>query len=172
MGKIFISYAREDSAMANRLYNDLKKLGADPWLDTEDLLPGQRWGSEIKKVIRDSSHFFILLSKNSVTKRGFVQKELNFALNVLEEIPPDDIYILPLRLDDTYPLHDKLQELHWLDLFPSYPTALKKIKSALATSGAIVQRRSVRKEISLAEARDAFASVQPDLETSPDRESQ
>jgi len=40
-----------------------------------------------KQEIRNSSHFLALLSSNAITKRGFVQKEINIALEVIDEIP-------------------------------------------------------------------------------------
>ncbi|MCP3996150.1 MAG: TIR domain-containing protein [bacterium] len=48
MGNLFISYAREDLEIARRLYRDLKNLGYPAWIDTEDLLPGQRWKDSIQ----------------------------------------------------------------------------------------------------------------------------
>lgn len=88
MRKVFISYAREDFGMADRLYGDLRRSGADPWMDTYDILVGQRWAVAIREAIRESSHFIVLLSSKSLSKRGFVQKEINQALEVLSEIPP------------------------------------------------------------------------------------
>ncbi len=38
---VFISYAREDFTHAERLYNELKKAGFEPWLDKHNLIPGQ-----------------------------------------------------------------------------------------------------------------------------------
>ena len=49
--KIFLSYAREEMGMAKQLYNDLKRYGLDVWLDTESLLPGDRWKDKIQEVI-------------------------------------------------------------------------------------------------------------------------
>jgi hypothetical protein len=37
MSRVFISYAREDEPTGVRLYQDLKALGADPWMDKYDL---------------------------------------------------------------------------------------------------------------------------------------
>lgn len=37
MGKIFISYARENKESASVICNRLKELGFDPWIDTDDL---------------------------------------------------------------------------------------------------------------------------------------
>jgi TIR domain len=125
--KIFISYAREDAEIARRIYRDLSALGAQPWLDTKSLLPGQQWSQEIGKAIRESDFFIALLSNTALGKRGYVQKEFREAFSVLEEIPEGDIYVLPVRLDDCRPDHPKIKELHWVDLFPSYPTGFEKI---------------------------------------------
>ena len=82
--KIFISYAREDSATAKRLYDDLKGMGHSPWLDTEDLLPGERWRPRIRRTIGESDFFVVLMSEKSLNKRGFVQKEVRKAIRELE----------------------------------------------------------------------------------------
>src|SRR5688500_13952942 len=83
--KVFISYAREDTEVANRLYNDLKMAGLDPWLDTQSLLGVQNWKIAIKDAIKNSRYFIPLLSSNSVEKVGYVQKELKEALEVLQQ---------------------------------------------------------------------------------------
>jgi len=131
MGRVFISYAREDVATAERLYNDLKRLGADPWMDTEDLVAGESWKSTIESAIKESSHFLVLISEHSVTKRGYVQKEVVQALQVLDEVPPNQIYVVPVRLDESKPTHARLNELHWVDLFLRYDEGLERIASSL-----------------------------------------
>ena len=40
------------------------------------------------------------MSENAVNKRGIVQKELRQAIEVLETISPDNIYLIPVRLDE------------------------------------------------------------------------
>ncbi len=132
MSRIFISYAREDRQSADRLYSELEALGFEPWLDTVDLLPGARWKNVIKHAIKTSSHFMALMSSNSVTKRGYVQGELKKALEVLEEVPEDEIFIIPVRLDPCKPTHAKLKEPEWVDLFASYEDALDRILKAIA----------------------------------------
>ncbi len=130
--KVFISYAKEDIKVAEKLYHDLKDARLEPWMDTTKLLGGQRWQAVIRDAIKDSSYFLALLSENSVSKRGFIQKELKFALEELGNIPPDEIYIIPVRLDESEPKHNELKELHWIDIFPSYEEGLKGIYQVLA----------------------------------------
>jgi hypothetical protein len=76
MSNIFISYAREDIDIADRLYQDLTALNAQPWMDKYSLNPGHGWRGVIKNAIRHSSHFVVLISKNSIKKRGYAQLEV------------------------------------------------------------------------------------------------
>jgi hypothetical protein len=128
----FISYAREDRVVAGLIYRHLRENGASPWIDTEALLPGQNWPVETVAAIRRCTHFLALLSKNSVSKvGGFVQKELREAMELLNSLPPRDVFVIPIRLDDCEPRHEKLSELHWLDLFPDYEGGLRKLDQSL-----------------------------------------
>ena len=68
--KIFLSYAREDMSMAKQLYNDLRRYGLDVWLDTESLLPGDRWKDKIQDAIENSNYFISLLSTRSIKEVG------------------------------------------------------------------------------------------------------
>ena len=128
----FISYAHEDSDIATRLYADLRELGAEPWLDKKDLLAGQNWQDAIRKAIRECSHFIALISTSSVNKRGYVQKELRLALEILEEFPPSEIFVIPVRRHEVQPSHEALTRIHWVDLFPSYEEGLRALAKSLA----------------------------------------
>jgi small GTP-binding protein len=128
---IFISYAREDSEIADRLYDDLKKTGSNPWMDRKDLLAGSLWKKSIKRAIQRSNFFLVLLSSNSISKRGFVNKELIMAFDVLDELPSEDIFIIPIRLNECEPPYEKIKNIQWVDLFPSYESGLSKILKAL-----------------------------------------
>lgn len=127
----FISYAREDREVAVRLRDDLLRLGAMPWIDVVDLVAGQDWQLAISRALRESSHFLALLSQHSVTKRGYVQKEVREALDLLDQLPPDAIFIIPIRLDQSEPAHERLRNLHWVDLFAGYTEAVEKIARGL-----------------------------------------
>jgi len=129
--KVLISYAREDIEIARKLRDDLEKAGIKTWLDKEDLLPGQKWRDVISREIRESSYFIALLSSGSLSKHGFVQSELRKALDALKEFPSDQIFVIPVRIDDCKPQDEQLQNLHWADLFPSYEEGLKKILRVL-----------------------------------------
>jgi hypothetical protein len=129
--QVFICYAREDHEVAKKLYKDLKRVGVTPWLDTEDILPGQNWKVTTQKALRASSYILVLLSSHSVSKRGFVQKEIKMALDILDEFPPDEIFIIPVRLDDCEPADERLQDLQWVEFSSSYEIGLNQILRVL-----------------------------------------
>lgn len=137
--KIFISYAKEDAVSARLLRQDLADAGADTWLDSEDLLGGSNWRLAIGEAIRECSHFVALLSSKSVSKRGYVQKELKTALDVLDEFPEGDVFIIPVRLDDCRPTSHRLCDLHWVDMFPDWTAGVRKILKTLG-----IQSQSAR----------------------------
>jgi hypothetical protein len=130
MAQIFISYAHEDEdrSFAIRLYHDLVDFGFDAWIDTEKLLPGQQWETVIRENIRKSDLFIAILSSRSINRRGYAQSELKQALRVLEEIPPDQVFIIPVRIDECRPNDERrLAGIHRADLFPHYNDGFEKI---------------------------------------------
>ncbi|MFN6468925.1 MAG: toll/interleukin-1 receptor domain-containing protein [Nostoc sp. SerVER01] len=98
--QIFIAHASEDKPIVRELYTLLKQSGFNPWLDEKELLPGQNWRDEIPKALRKSDLLIVCLSSQSVSKRGYVQREFKQALNLLSEMPTGTIYLIPLKLDD------------------------------------------------------------------------
>ena len=136
MIKVFLSYAHEDYSQAKKLYDILNSIpSVDIWFDKESLLPGQKWELEIRKAIRASRFFFLLLSKNSTEKKGFYQREIREALRVLEEYPDNEIFLIPVRLDNCEPHFEQLTSLQYVDLFPEWGAGLNKIWRLFQTHG-------------------------------------
>jgi hypothetical protein len=97
---------------------DLKDAGLNPWLDKEEILPGQNWENQIEDAISKSRYFIPLFSKTSVEKIGYVQSEFKFALEVLKRYPPNKIFYIPVRLDDCEIPYRELKPIHHAVLFP------------------------------------------------------
>lgn len=115
--KVFICHSSGDKPAVRDLYNRLRSAAdyISPWLDEEDLLPGQRWEDEIPKAVRRSDIVIVCLSKDSVNKRGYVQKEIKYALDVADEHPEDAIFLIPVRLEDCE-VPERLKHLHYVNL--------------------------------------------------------
>jgi hypothetical protein len=81
VARIFLCHASEDKALVREVYQQLKALGFAPWLDEVDILPGQDWAQEISRAIQTADFILIFFSRNSVAKRGYVQREMKLALD-------------------------------------------------------------------------------------------
>ncbi|MGB7510872.1 MAG: toll/interleukin-1 receptor domain-containing protein, partial [Pelodictyon phaeoclathratiforme] len=89
------------------------------------------WKLMIIEAIKECSHFLALLSSISVSKSGFVRKELKIALDLLDEYSHSDVFIIPIRIDDCEPTDERIKELHWVDLFPSYEAGFQKVLKSI-----------------------------------------
>lgn len=115
--RIFISYASEDRISALAIYRYLPSCGLTVWIDCECLLPGQNWQTEIEHEISQCDFFIALMSNNSITKKGYVQDELKIALEVLDTLPHDKIFLIPVRIEECHVQNSPLSSLHYIDMF-------------------------------------------------------
>lgn len=117
--KVFLCHASQDKLIVRDLYRRLAaESWIDPWLDEEKLLPGHNWDMEIEKAIEVADAVIVFLSNNSVSKEGYVQRELRFVLDVADSKPEEMIFVIPLRLDDC-PRPRRLRRWHSVDYFPA-----------------------------------------------------
>ena len=138
VNKIFISYAKEDRKYALKLYNSLYRYGfIEPWLDEKNLLPGMNWENEIFSAINESNFVIVILSNVSISKRGFVQKELKKAIDVFLEMPPNKLFIIPARIDPCEPNYNELKKNQYVDLFEDWDVGVEKIIKSIRFSSKI-----------------------------------
>jgi hypothetical protein len=126
--EIFLSYAHEDRPKVEKIYDTLRAEGFSPWMDTRDILPGEKWSSVIGRAIQESDFMLVFISRNSVSKRGFVQREINAALSILSERPEAEIFLVPVRLEESE-LPESLKHIQYVDLFEK--EGLRRLLQAL-----------------------------------------
>lgn len=114
--QVFLCHASADKKEVRRLHQRLVKDGMAPWLDEKDLLPGQNWPHEIAKTVRSSDVVLVCLSRSSITKEGYVQKEIKFALDAADEKPQGTIFLIPVKLEEC-DVPERLGDVHWTNLF-------------------------------------------------------
>jgi hypothetical protein len=93
MSQVFLSYAREDQAMAERMVQALAREGLDAWWDHE-IPPGRSWDEVIGGRIAGASVIVALWSTRSITS-NFVKEEAQLAYDAGK--------LLPVRIDDVEP---------------------------------------------------------------------
>ena len=106
-----------DKPMVRQIYDRLARLGAvDPWLDEKNLTPGDDWDFEIRKAVRSSHVVLVCLTARSITKEGYVHREIRQALDVADEKPEGTIFIVPVRLEPCQ-VPERLSRWQWVDWF-------------------------------------------------------
>ncbi len=116
--RVFLCHSSQDKPIVRELYQRLNSEGwIDPWLDEEKLLPGQDWDMEIEKAVEVADAVIVCLSKSSLTKEGYVQKELRFVLDISDEKPDETVFVIPIRLDDCI-IPRRLKRWQYVDYFP------------------------------------------------------
>lgn len=117
--KVYLCYSSDDRLVVKEHYQNLLDNGIDVWFNEESILPGQDWELEIPKAAKNADAFIIFLSNKSITKEGYVQKEIKIGLDIADEKPEGSIFIIPARLEEcTVP--SRLSRWQWVDLFSEY----------------------------------------------------
>lgn len=127
--QIFISYTNSDQDRVLPFFHALERYGFNIWLDCKRLKPGQNWDFEIKLALDKSSLVIAFLSEASVGRRGYVQRELKVALDKLSEKLVDDIYIIPILLDEALPIPEQLKGIQCISA--NAPDCISRVSDAL-----------------------------------------
>jgi hypothetical protein len=130
---VFMCHASDDKPAVRHLHEQLQYAGFEPWLDEEDLLPGQDWQHEIAKAVRAADVVLVCLSRKSINKNGYVQKEIRIALDAADQVPEGRIFLIPVKLEDCS-VPERLSKLHWVDL--TAPGGPERLTRALRTVAA------------------------------------
>lgn len=115
--RVFLCHSRHDKPKVRELYVSLRQQpGIQPWLDKEDLLPGQDWELEITKAVRSSHSVVVCLSKRAIDSAGYVHKEIRFALDIADHQPEGTVFLIPVKFEECE-VPVRLRRYHWVDLF-------------------------------------------------------
>lgn len=126
--RVFLCHSSNDKLIVRKLYDQMQKIGIELWFDEEKLLPGQDWNLEITKAIRKVDAVIVCISKNSISKAGYIQKEIKYALDIADEQPEGTIFIIPIKLEECEIPH-RLSHLYHVNYFAE--NGLRQLKKAL-----------------------------------------
>ena len=115
--RVFLCHSSNDKPTVRELYRQLSAEGwMDVWLDEEKLYPGQDWNLEIEKAVEAADAILVCLSNNSITKEGYVQRELRIVLDYADYKPEGTLYLIPIRLEQCDPPR-RLRPWQYADYF-------------------------------------------------------
>ena len=126
--RIFLCHSSGDKPEVKKIHDLLLACNADPWLDSEQLLPGQDWNMEILKALDHSDVILLCLSKKSVDKEGYVQREMKIAIDRALEMPDGRIFLIPAKLEECE-MPYRLKSYQWVDMFAE--DGMKKLIKSL-----------------------------------------
>ena len=133
---IFISYVKEDYEKVRRLQEYLEAHGCSVWIDRERLQPGVDWQIAIEMAIQNGVYFVACFSSNYQRRsrnKTYMNEELHIAVEQMRQMPDDEIWLIPARLDECKLPNIRiagnrtLSNKQWVDLFPDFDKGASKI---------------------------------------------
>jgi tetratricopeptide (TPR) repeat protein len=120
-GAVFISYAREDSAAADRLALALRAAGIEVWLDRSELRGGDAWDAAIRQQIRSCALFIAIVSAHTQRRdEGYFRLEWKLAVDRSWLIAADRPFLVPVVVDGLAEAEarvpDRFREVQWTHL--------------------------------------------------------
>lgn len=135
---VFLSYVREDSALVDRLRDELSRHGITVWLDRQSLLPGHDWEDVISQTISKSRFFIACFSANfAERKRSEMHAELRLAIAEIRRQPPEHLWFIPVKLSPCeVPAHSvapnkTLRSYHTLELYSDWQAGLERLLAVI-----------------------------------------
>jgi len=141
MPHVFISYARDDKVVIDKLVCDLQSHGVEVWLDRNRISVGARWKDAIASAIREGNFFLACFSHNfNASNRGYRYEELRLACDLLSRLPQNTSWFLPVFLDEAgipdwqFPGSEHLAEIQNVSLDQNWGAGVVKLLDAIGFS--------------------------------------
>lgn len=139
MQHVFISYVRENEKAVNRLYHDLTSRGIRVWLDRNEINPGVRWKSAIRRAIQEGAYFIACFSKEYNDRdETYMNEELTVATGVLRQQPFDKAWFIPVKLNECkIPDRDigggeTFEDFQWVELHEDWDIGIQKLLKSIS----------------------------------------
>ena len=108
MADVFVSYKREDAAIANRVVTALRVSGISVWWD-DGITPRQAWDTEIELAISAASTVVVLWSPRSVTS-DWVRTEAHYGKDRGKLVP---VLVEPCTIPIAFTLTQTVNLTNW-----------------------------------------------------------
>lgn len=143
--RVFISYSSPDIEKVRNLYDRLRKeRGLNLWFDRESLTPGDNWKYEITRAIYMSDMIVICLSAGSLRRRGFSQKEIQWALEKADEQPFGTTTIVPVKLEPCNVPPRLAKVAQYAELFNQDAAGYERIVASLRKRSALLEETGTK----------------------------
>jgi TolB-like protein len=118
---VFLSYASQDAAAAQRICEALRTAGIEVWFDQSELRGGDAWDRKIREQIHDCRLFIALISAHTEARdEGYFRHEWRLAVERTHHMSDKRPFLVPVVIDDTRErgasVPDKLHVVQWTRL--------------------------------------------------------
>ena len=101
-GGVFLSYASEDTAAADRIATTLRSAGIEVWFDREELRGGDLWDRRIREQIHDCRLFMPIVSAHTEARiEGYFRREWKLAVDRTHDLSERVTFLIPVVIDST-----------------------------------------------------------------------
>jgi len=179
-GAVFLSYASEDGAAAERIAAALRAAGIEVWFDKSELRGGDAWDRQIRKQIHDCALFVPVISASSDARReGYFRREWRLAVERAGDMSERVAFLVPVVIDDTSEsradVPDRFREVQWTRLTAGEtpPEFLAGVRRMLAGPAAVTGATApAEARVSSESAPEKSLAVMPFANLSPDPENE
>ena len=139
-GAVFLSYASQDAAAAERIGAALRSAGIEVWLDTSELRGGDAWDQRIREQIHDCRLFIAVISTHTEARdEGYFRREWKLAVDRTHDMSERKAFLVPVVVDGTSErgaaVPQKFREVQWTRL-PGGETPSSFVERVAALLGA------------------------------------
>lgn len=131
MADVFLSYAADDTAFADRIAKALAEDGTSVWKDKDSIQPGDRWIDELSRAIQDANVFIPLISKN-YARSNFLNSEIAAAVAAQSSDPKRKI--IPILIERGAHPPSFIDQFQYVDLSQDkdFETGVSRLKDAIS----------------------------------------
>lgn len=136
---MFISYARDDIAAAQRTAEALRSNGVEVWFDLNELRGGDAWDQKIRKQIKACTLFLPVISARTQERsEGYFRLEWKLAVERTHLMAEGVPFLVPLVVDETSDsgavVPPEFLRVQWMRLQGGLPSQqfVEHVKSLLA----------------------------------------
>src|SRR6516162_9319285 len=151
---VFLSYASQDVAAAQRICEALRAAGIEVWFDQSKLRGGDAWDRQIREQIHDCRLFMPIVSAHTEARiEGYFRREWKLAVDRTHDLSERVAFLVPVAIDSTPELKadvpDSFRHVQWtrLPAGETTPAFVDRIKRLLSPEPRAASKTAVSGEI-------------------------
>ena len=146
---VFLSYASEDAAPAERITTALRAAGVEVWFDKSELRGGDAWDQKIRQEIHACALFIPIISQHTQERlEGYFRHEWMLAVERKHHMAEQKAFLVPVVIDSTSDrdaiVPDLFRAMQWTRLpgGETPPAFVERVKRLLSPESPAATRSS------------------------------